>query len=501
MNQINRRYFIKQTSTIGVSALALTMMPTKLLANKNSNTKIELPYASWRSHLLNRTSFGINDELKFLYDDLGHKGFIDYQLDADSIDDSEIESYIAGNLPTVNMPISEIRDLIDNRTISQFKAADELKFATYLRAIYSNKQLLQVMTEFWSNHFSVFHFDGPVAVLKTLEDREVIRPLALSTFSEILHANAKSSAMIYYLDSFSSSKEAPNENYARELLELHTLGVDGPYTHHDIDEVARCFTGWRINQGNGAFRFSDNNHDIDKKQVLGHTIAANGGITDGEQVIDILANHPSTAAFISYKLCQHFISDQPDKSIVDSTTAMFLSTGGDIKKCLKHILISKHFLISQDMKLKRPFNYCTAVVRVLSGDILNDRSSRLTRVLLDALGHQPFNWATPDGYPDVAKYWKSTTGMLYRWDYVNLFCFDDFDGYSFSLAQVIQEPHTSDNILQQISEKIINREMTTTDKDSLLAYLNSDSSDGNVSTTKIRGALAIVLGSPYFQLT
>ncbi|MCF6318995.1 MAG: DUF1800 domain-containing protein [Proteobacteria bacterium] len=445
MNQLNRRSFIKQTSAVGAGALALTLMPTKLLANNDSSQK--LPYSPLSTHIINRTSFGLNTELESLYQDLGYEGFIDYQLDADNIDDSEIENYIAANFPTVSMTPREIRDLINDGSLNQFEAAGELKNATYLRAVYSKRQLHQVMVEFWNNHFSVFHLDGPISFLKTTEDREVMRPLALSTFSEILHADAKSPAMIYYLDTFSSVKEAPNENYARELMELHTLGVDGPYTHFDIDEVARSFTGWQINQRTGEFRFNSEAHDTDAKIVLGKPIAAGGGVTDGEQVIDILANEPSTAAFISYKLCQHFISDNPDKSIVNSTTAKFIATGGDIKQCLRHILLSKHFILSRDQKLKRPFNYLASVVRILSGDVLNNRAPRVTRLFLEALGHQPFNWATPDGYPNTAGHWESTTGMLYRWGFTNLLCFDELEGHSYEFQQVITEPYSQKTLL------------------------------------------------------
>ncbi len=499
MNQLNRRNFIKQTSAVGAGALALSLMPTQLLANNDAIQK--LPYSSLSTHIINRTSFGLNAELESLYQDLGYEGFIDYQLDAENIDDSEIENFIAENLPTVNMTPLEIRDLINDDSLDQFEAAIELKSATYLRAVYSKRQLHQVMVEFWNNHFSVFHFDGPISFLKTTEDREVMRPLALSTFSEILHADAKSPAMIYYLDTFSSVKEAPNENYARELMELHTLGVDGPFTHFDIDEVARSFTGWQINQRTGEFRFNSEAHDTDEKTVLGKPIAAGGGVTDGEQVIDILANEPSTAAYISYKLCQHFISDKPDKSIVDSTTAKFTATGGDIKQCLRHILLSKHFILSRDQKLKRPFNYLAAVVRTLNGDLLNNRSSRITQFVLDALGHQPFNWATPDGYPDTASHWESTTGMLYRWAFTNLLCFDGLEGHSYELEQLINEPYSPENIVTQINQKILYREMSLTDEGFLLDYLSQGLSNGNVAESKIKGALAIVLGSPYFQLS
>ena len=498
MQQVNRRAFIKQTSAAGVGALALTMMPTKLLANSNSTA--QLPYSPLQTHLLNRTSFGINAELISKYDELDYKGFIDYQLDHNTIDDSDIENIISQYLTTVSMTTAEIIEKIDNEEINQFTAAGELRIATFLRAVYSKKQLYQVMVEFWNNHFSVYHFDGPVAILKTEEDREVIRPNALGKFSEILQANAKSPAMIYYLDTYSSTKEAPNENYARELMELHTLGVDGPFTHHDIDEVARCFTGWSIRLGTGEFTFYPINHDKGEKQVLGATIAPGGGVSDAEQVLDLLANHESTAAFICAKLCKHFISDNPDKSIIKSTTDKFITTGGDIKQCLRHILISKHFILSRDQKLKRPFHYIISATRGLSADVLNGASIDETFRLLESLGQQPFSWPTPDGYPDYASYWESTTGMLYRWNFINAICFNQLEGFEFNLNQLILEPHTPENVYIQILDKVIYRNMGDTDEINLMQYLINGSANNTVSLTKIQGALAIALGSPYFQL-
>ncbi len=495
MYKVNRRGFLKQSSIAGTSAFALTMAPTRLLAQKGFNQS--LPYVSLRSHLLNRTSFGINAQSKSLYDEMGYRDYIEYQLNPNTIDDSELEDYISQFLPTVNMSVVETRELINNDELTPFRVADELVYATYLRAIYSNKQLLQVMVEFWSNHFSVFHFDGPIPVLKSKEDREVIRPLALSTFSELLHADAKSSAMIYYLDTYASNKEAPNENYARELMELHTLGVDGPYNHHDIDEVARCFTGWTINTQNGDFRYIAQAHDEDEKTVLGNSISAGGGVTDGEQVLDILANNEATAVFLAQKLCRHFIADNPDESIVESTTGVFISSNGDIKSCLRHILLSKHFMISADLKLKRPFHYLTSVTRSLNANVSNFRA---TRELLAALGQRPFSWQSPDGFPDFSTHWESTSGMLFRWNYANSLSFGELPGYNYVIDELILQPHTPENILSQIIEKVIHREMTNYDSSALIEYLQEQAIDNVVPLIKIQGALAIALGSPYFQL-
>ncbi len=498
--QSNRREFIKQASVIGlgVGALSLTLTPTDLMAVNNSENV--LPDVSAYTHLLNRTSFGVNQESMRMIKRLGYRKYIEQQLNPDAIDDSQLEAYIDEYLPTVNQSIAQTRLQVRNDEIRRLQVADELTMATYLRAIYSKKQLLQVMVEFWNNHFSVYHLDGPVVFLKTQEDKEVMRPLALSSFSQLLHASAKSPAMIYYLDGYASTKEAPNENYARELMELHTLGVDGPYTHHDIDEVARCFTGWQINQRNGKFRFNRRDHDNDEKIVLGHEIAKSGGVFDGEQVLDILATQPATAAFMAKKLCRHFIADYPSDAIIESTTDAFIDSQGDIKACLRHILLSDEFINSQNQKLKRPFHYMVSVTRSLNVKFSDRRSVRATRQMFDSLGQRPFFWQSPDGYPDVASYWESTTGMLFRWNFVNDVSFENFPGYQYRLESLIAQPHTPENIYRQITEKIIFRKMSAYDESILFDYLYDGAENNKVSPIKIQGALALAMGSPYFQL-
>ncbi len=499
--QSNRREFIKQASAIGlgVGALSLTLTPTDLMALSPSEEG--LPELSRNAHLLNRTSFGINQESMRSINRLGYRRYIEQQLNPDAIDDSALESYIDKYLPTVNQPITETFAQVRSKQLKRLQVADELAMATYLRAIYSKKQLLQVMVEFWNNHFSVYHLDGPVVFFKTQEDKEVMRPLALSSFSQLLHASAKSPAMIYYLDGYASTKEAPNENYARELMELHTLGVDGPYTHHDIDEVARCFTGWQISQRTGQFRFNRRDHDTGEKVVLGHEIAQSGGVSDGEQVLDILAAQPATAAFMAKKLCRHFVADEPSEAIVESTTNVFMDSQGDIKSCLRHILLSDEFINSQNQKLKRPFHYMASVARSLNVKFSDRRAVRATRQMFDSLGQRPFFWQSPDGYPDVASYWQSTTGMLFRWNFVNDVSFASFPGYRYNWSSLIAKPYTPENIYRQIADKILFRPMSSEDERVMLDYLSEGKENGTVSPLKIQGALAIAMGSPYFQLS
>jgi uncharacterized protein (DUF1800 family) len=228
--------------------------------------------------------------------------------------------------------------------------------------------------------------------------------------------------MQFYLDNFLNQAVAPNENYARELMELHTLGVDGGYTETDVKEVARCFTGWSLRfpgdpeGAYGEFVFRPETHDDLGKLVLGNPIAPGGGQTDGEQVLDMLAAHPSTASFIATKLCRRFISDSPPRSAIDAVAAAFTASNGDIKDCLRALFATPAFRDNVDQKFTRPSEYLAALVRALAPDTpyppMNDQFLFFAQSIL---GQLPFYWATPDGYPDVQSYWASTGGMLNRW--------------------------------------------------------------------------------------
>ncbi len=237
----------------------------------------------------------------------------------------------------------------------------DLAEAKLYRAILSNRQLDEELTDFWFNHFNVFFDKGADRFMVTAYERDAIRPHVLGHFRELLEATASSPAMLFYLDNWESVAPPPanaarkqnnnrpqrglNENYARELMELHTLGVDGGYTQKDIIEVARCFTGWTIRnpQQGGGFFFNDRVHDKGEKTVLGVTIPAGGGKEDAEKVLDILANHPSTAKFISKKLAQRFVADDPPPELLDKMAKTFTKTHGDIREVMKTMVESKEF--------------------------------------------------------------------------------------------------------------------------------------------------------------
>jgi uncharacterized protein (DUF1800 family) len=311
----------------------------------------------------------------------------------------------------------------------------ELQRAKLLRAVYSERQLYEMMVDFWENHFSIFANKDDDRYLLTGYDRETIRPFAVGRFRDLLGATAHSPAMLFYLDNWRSSVPRPyaatktkpagidgglNENYARELMELHTLGVDGGYTQKDVLEVARCFTGWTIQKPNeqGLFLYRPGLHDDGEKIVLGHRILAGGGIADGERVLDILATHPSTARFIATKLARRFISDEPPQSIIDRAAAVFLKTDGSIRETLRAIVTSPEFFstAAYRAKIRSPFEYVAASMRALNAETDGDRP------VLDAIGRmgQPvFGRITPDGYADRADQWLSSGAMIARLNFAS----------------------------------------------------------------------------------
>jgi len=356
----------------------------------------------------------------------------------------------------------------------------ELQSARVLRAVYSERQLQEVLVDFWTNHFNVFAQKGADRWFLTSYDRDVIRPHALGNFRDLLEATAKSPAMLFYLDNFQSADpnarrgrrngiremlgpegaaaggrraarramrrrqrqaagataggqmSAPrrpqqrmrrgiNENYARELMELHTLGVEGGYTQKDVQEVARAFTGWTIIDPRGAlgtdrggtFVFNPRTHDGGEKTVLGQKIPAGGGVEDGRRVLDILVGHPSTAKFISAKLARRFVSDDPSPDTVARAAEAFTRTGGDIKATLRALFASPEFnsAASRRAKIKTPFELAVSALRALGAE--TDARPALHQWVA-RMGEPLYLYQAPTGYPDTAEHWVNTGALLER---------------------------------------------------------------------------------------
>jgi len=313
-------------------------------------------------------------------------------------------------------------------------ALGEAAASKLMRAVVSERQLYEQMVDFWENHFSVFSGKGNTRLFIPAYDREVIRPRAMGKFRDLLGAVAKSPAMLFYLDNAQSVADSGrrtlvpfrrpargpgqaarglNENYARELMELHTLGVDGGYTQDDVIEVARALTGWTIDPQQGAFIFRPAVHDADEKTVLGSRLSALRGIEDGEQVLDILAAHPSTARYITRKLVVRFVSDSAPSALVERCAGEFTASGGDIRQTLHCVVTSPEFFSQAAYrgKVKTPFELVASALRATNSR--PDLTPRSTQVIT-RLGQPIFGRQTPDGWPDRAEDWMNAGAMVNR---------------------------------------------------------------------------------------
>lgn len=309
--------------------------------------------------------------------------------------------------------------------------AFDLVDSKLLRAIDSNRQLAEELDDFWFNHFNVFYDKGSDRFLIPDYERQAIRPNVLGKFRDLLEATAKSPAMLFYLDNFQSVrpdidagnknrkvKRGLNENYGRELMELHTLGVNGGYTQQDVREVARCFTGWTLLEPRrgGGFFYNDRLHDKGEKVVLGHVIPAGGGLDDAEKVLDILATHPSTAHFISRKLAQRFVADNPPDALVEKMAATFLASNGDIREVMRTMLDSKEFWSegAYRAKVKTPFEMVVSSVRALNAEV-TDAFALANQI--GNLGEPLYRKQEPTGYSNLNAEWVNSAALLSRMNF------------------------------------------------------------------------------------
>jgi uncharacterized protein (DUF1800 family) len=312
--------------------------------------------------------------------------------------------------------------------------ASDLSEGKLQRAIYSNHQLQELLVDFWFNHFNVFMNKGAERYTLPTYERDVIRPRVYGKFYDLLLETAKSPAMLFYLDNWQSvgpdspenrhpnpnnkTRRGLNENYGREIMELHTLGVDGGYTQQDVVNVARCFTGWTIAnpRKGGGFEYNDKMHDKGEKIVLGNRIAAGGGMNDGLEVLNILAHHPSTAHYISLKLAQRFVADDPPPSVVNRMAKTFLQSDGDLRKVMETMLNSGEFWSKGafQAKVKTPFEMVVSAVRATNAEVT---SAYLLTNELQRLGEPLYRKMEPTGYSSANAEWVSSASLLDRMNF------------------------------------------------------------------------------------
>lgn len=495
---LSRRDFLKLTSLLAASTALTSCAPAnRLLAPLTNVIWPALPAADFLA--LNRVSFGPNAEERVRFAQIGLANWIEEQLAPESIDDHGCEIRLR-NLGTLKMSASDLFDVSDQifDGVDRLKVSKELRQATLLRQVYSRRQLFEVMAEFWSDHFNISTEKGDCYYLKTVDDREVIRSHALGSFRDLVWASAHSPAMLVYLDNQANTKGAPNENYARELMELHTLGVDAGYTQQDVMELARCLTGWTVKEHfwRGQFTFDEKLHDTGTKQVLGLDIHE-AGQAEAERVIERLTEHPAAARFISTKLARRFLADDPPAEIIEKAALTFERTHGDIRAVLRVILLDgldpKGLPRPLGSKYKRPNNFIASALRAFNAE--TDGGEAVQDFIL-RMGQVPFNWPTPDGYPDRAQAWQGN--LMPRWQFAFALARNEMKGTEIDLPKLMDTVGTKtlEESADQIASLLLGSPLEPSARDELLTALRSAGAD-EVESLNI--FTAGILASPAFQ--
>ncbi len=461
--------------------------------------------------------------------------FVNWQLAPQSIDDTDCNNRIAAaNLPTLTKSLTQLWN--DHRKISnadRTQPVREVRSAAFIRATYSRRQLFEVVVNFWHNHFNIYAWDYAYASATWAHyDRDVIRANAFGNFRQILGAVATSPAMLFYLDNYLNNAGGPNENWAREVFELHTMGSenylgvaeqntvpgypDAPigYVDADVYEATRCFTGWRVNDGiwplttnTGEFLYYDQWHDRFQKTVLGQFIPANGApLSDGNTVLDLLAYHPGTARFISRKLCRRFISDDPPQEVVDAAAAEFLahkSSPDQIKRVLRVILLSDAFRNTWGEKIRRPFEVTVSMLRATNAEFTPSNDFYWT---YDDMNQALYEHRPPDGYADVKDAWTNSTSMLKRWQMALSFTEGYVDYTTMNLAsQMPTSVNTANSITDYWINRILGRPMFSSEqRDRVVDFMRGPYAANAVLnstfiTERLQRMVALLLIAPDFQ--
>lgn len=468
---------------LGVAALASAVVSVARGREQPVHVRMDADPSGLLEKLVDRVTFGATEDELQLARTLGYDGYLDYHLNHLAIDDSACDAATA-HLTTLG------QTYVDLVAQTAGFVRNELIEHVILRAVFSRRQLFERMVELWTDHFNI---DVEVAQqYKTIDDRTVVRAYALASFPQLLSASAHSPAMLLYLNNDVSVAGNPNENYARELMELHTLDVGGGYTQADVQEVARCLTGWQIMTSGslrGTFRYNNTQHDQGVKQVLGTTVPAGGGQADGDTVLGLLSNHPSTARFIAGKLCRHFLGYSVSAAVIDRVAGVYAATGGDIRAMVRETLRPQH-LASATPKLKRPFHHFVSAMRALRVSVTATTAMR--NKLIEA-GHVPFGWQTPDGYPDKLDHWSRN--VLVRWNWGAQVPTNSVSGVAFDDVAFFGGATTAEERAAVIDRRLFQGRMPAVERERVRAYMLPDP----VNLTRWREGVGLAVGSPAFQ--
>jgi uncharacterized protein (DUF1800 family) len=546
---------------------------TLALLTAASPSKPTLTERQRAMHVLNRLAFGPRPGDVDAIAKSGVDAWIEQQLHPEAIPDRAVEARIA-QLPTMALsnaqivktyyePVlmarkkanAEAKDGVDDKKDIRRElmrdippgqrpqvVMNELLAQRILRAAESDRQLNEVMVDFWMNHFNVFSGKGIDRFLLTSYERDVIRPHMWGRFEDLLMATAKSPAMLFYLDNARSiaapenrprfaqratfggrrfgqmnampqqqqnqQKGGLNENYAREIMELHTLGVDGGYTQKDVTELARVLTGWTITRerdGSGegaAFIFRPMLHDAGSKVVLGVRFPGGGGMEEGEKMIQILARHPATAHHIAYKLCQRLVADDPPPALVDRVAAKFLATGGDLRQTVKAVISSPEFWspASYRAKVKSPFEYTISAVRAVNAKITD--ATPIARAL-QQIGEPLYGAQPPTGYSDKADVWINTGALMNRLNFALALSANKLPGVQSDVVSLIPTAEASDAsrsveaLVLALTGGNLTEETRSTIKSRIVE--RKAPAEDPWDNTQLPTVAGLILGSPEFQ--
>lgn len=493
---VSRRDFLKAG---GLSAAALMLASCSQIgrefARHDLPDSLNIPAASPPIvRLLNRAGYGARPgELEYA-SQLGLAGYLEAQLDPAAITDTTCDMALR-NLTYYPMDITQLlaqepRDV-----------AYDFGQSTISRALYSKRQIYESMVEFWTDHFNIYiQKNKHMLFLKVVDDREVIRPNALGKFRDLLWASAHSPAMLVYLDNVQNTKAAPNENYARELMELHTLGVHGGYTQQDVQELSRALTGWQVQRRGrqqGQFFFNNEQHDDGEKVILGVQLPAGQGQHDVEQMLDVLVTHPMTAQFIAMKLVRRFVADDPPKGLIERVAAVYTRTDGDIKMMLREVFLSEEFA-NAPPKLKRPYTYLISTLRSMGVD-LGPKALKSMTQWLNRMGQPLYQWPPPDGYPDTAPAWASN--LLPRWNFALNLLSNQIDGAHVPFDQVLTATNTADveSALNAFALLTLGQALDEKAAELFSEYVGMGKLTDAVTKRRIGDVVSLMLASPAFQ--
>jgi len=497
-------------------------------------------------HVMQRLTYGPRPGDVARVKAIGLAAWLERQLDPAGLDDAAVEGPLS-TLPTLTMSIADLQrdyprpdpetqrklasgDMSPREMREQYpperrpaRIVAELQAARMLRAVASERQLQEIMVDFWFNHFNVFAAKGEVRWYLTAYERDVIRPHALGRFPDLLRATARHPAMLFYLDNWLSTRPGftprggpnagrpagLNENYARELMELHTLGVDGGYTQADVTEVARAFTGWTIDRPrqDARFLFRPATHDLGDKRVLGRSIRA-GGERDGDQVLDLLAAHPATARFIAGKLVRRFVADEPPPALVERVAAAYRDTGGDVRAILRVVFASPEFRApaAAGAKIKKPSEFVASAVRAVGATTDARGALALARAAAE-IGEGFYEAAPPTGYPDRAEAWVNPGTLLARMNFALTLAEGRVPGVRADLGGLVSgaDPGQPEVVLQRLLATLLHGRSSKETRAVLTAQLDLPeitrltADDRGPANTDVAKLAALVLGSPEFQ--